>query len=503
MKYLFVAGVLFLSACTAGLGGAKITNSNILNENTNYQMQGILQQAENCEPNVSVQCDINVFYIHGMGPTPEDFHTPLLKHLLTLKNSNFTRRSLNDQPIYLSSNFNNLEVRGEAIVDTRPCSNFIDPTRCQFGTMFRDVYSGTINGVNVNVNAYALYWQFDAWNQVQEGYIQNDIDTIEDDSVWVNRFLKKTVVDYGFADAALYLGDFGKVLRYSTETAICIMVRDTIDSPSSNQEHNNSCDLASLSDARSLEAIRGLNLTFISKSLGSRILMDSILPLNELNSTYEYSRAIKTLNPDMATEDITANAIVANQEDVKAVQVKKALAQSLSSSYMLANQLPLLGLGTLEVEDSEILALRDSLYCRLILESEEYDCQSPLFFVSGQSSSNDISFFTFIENVNSFSNIKDATDRKMNIYAFRDPNDLLGYQATQHISARSSGADGNPYEHLRVTEIKHRNAREWLWSFSNPKSAHANEDRRLQSLNLIWCGGRADRNGKLKPKNCP
>lgn len=502
MKYLFVAGCIFLSACTTGLGGAKITNLSVLAENPNYEMKGILQQAENCKPDISVQCNINIFYIHGMGRTSTNFQSPLLDHLLTLENLNFKHRKLDDRPVFLSPKFNNLEIRGEVISDIRPCSNLFDPTRCQFGKLLRDVYSGTINGIDVDVNSYALYWEGDAWERVQQGYIQNDIDTIQTESVWVNKLLKETVVDYGFSDAALYLGDFGKVLRYSTETAICIMVREAIYQSANDIKDTNSCDLASLSDARSLEAIRGLNLTFVSKSLGSRIFMDSILPLNELNSTYEYSRATKTLNPNMTLEEVTRNTIAANSEEVKAIQTKKAVAQSLSASYMLANQLPLLGIGTLEVENSQILALRDSLYCRLILESEEDDCQSPLLFADDQLPKN-IDFFTFIENVSDLPDVKKVTDRKMDIYAFRDPNDLLGFQATQHLSARNISTQSNPYRHLTITEISHRNAREWLWSFSNPKSAHANEDRGAQSLALIWCGGVAASNGKLDAKDCP
>jgi len=502
MKYLSILGCLFLTACTAGLGGAKITNLSVLTENPNYEMKGILQQVENCEPNAG-KCNINIFYIHGMGKTATSFQSPLLDYLLTLKGLNFTRRKLNDTPIFLSPKFNNLEVRGEAILDTSPCSNLLNENRCQFGRMLRDVYSGEINGINVNVNSYALYWEGDAWDGIQAGYIQDDIDTIASESVWINKLLKETVVDYGFSDAALYLGDFGKVLRYSTEAAICIMVRDAIDTSVNDLNDPNSCDLSSLSDSRSLEEIRSLNLTFISKSLGSRIFMDSILPLNELNSTFEYSRAIKTLNPEMTTEEVTTSTIVANQEDVKAIQTKRAIAQSLSASYMLANQLPLLGIGTLEVENSEILALRDSLYCRLILENQGNDCQSPLKSADGQFSSN-INFFTFVEDVNDQSDAKGEADRKMNIYAFRDPNDLLGFQATQHLSSRGTSIQDNPYRHLEITEINHRNAREWLWSFSNPKSAHANEDRRgSQSLTLIWCGGEVAENGKLHAKGCP
>jgi len=498
MKKLCLVICIFLSACTAGLGGAQITNLSDFNDRRPLQMEGILSQLDACKLDAASNCNLSIFYIHGMRKTPVFFHKKLLDYVLTLDGGEFRFETREDVPVFLTEDIRDLEVRGEAVRQNSICSNILNSDRCQFGTLFKDVYTGTVSGRNVSISSYALYWEKDAWEQVQMGYMMGDIETIEKDSVWINRALKKQVMDYGFSDAALYLSDFGKILRYSTETAICMMVRDSLTNLSFNTSANNSCDLAAYSDETSLQQIKSLNLTFVSKSLGSRVFMDSLLPLNELNTTYDYAKAVKlTSNDNPSDAEIIERTVLENQREVKATRTKKAVTQSLSKAYMLANQLPLLGLGVLEVEKPDVIKLRDGLYCNVVLDVATDDCLSPMMFMD-QGLTHQVGFYQFVEDMSA---AKDDNN-KLRIYAFRDPNDILGFEATSHLNRESSFLEDNAFQNLDIIEIRHRNAKEWFWSFANPLSAHANEDDRKQSLALVWCGGDISPDGKLTAKSC-
>jgi len=219
------------------------------------------------------------------------------------------------------------------------------------------------------------------------------------------------------------------------------------------------------------------------------------MPLNELNTYDAYAQALLRLNPKMDPKDILdkLRLMPGFADEEQSVKTKRAIAGSVSRGYMLANQLPLLGLGNVKIASEDELKLRDAIYCELILATVSDACQTPMFVPAAPVLLEPAGFFTFIETTR-----RKASPAKLNIYAFRDPNDILGFKAVSHIPDSASG----PYAKIEIAEIEHRNAREWLWLFANPMSAHANEDDRPQSLALIWCGGTAGPGGKLTAEAC-
>lgn len=558
MKILLVIACFLLGSCTAGLGGAKITDFSPDTPVDTLRVRGILEDISNCEQDASGTCTFNVFYTHGMGKTEKDYFKALFTGAAKAGIDLTRIESQEDEaPILLTQEYNGLQLRGEAVSSkTSFCrtQDKVNPTQdkviCQFGTIFKNVYRGEVSGKTVSINSYALFWQDNAWDRVQNSYIGDDLELVKTDSVRLNRILKTFVLDNGFSDAALYLGNFGKVLRASTEGALCMMMRDALGVAALKEQSGTVCDLANFSDPSSIADIESLKVTLVSKSLGSRILLDSLMPLNELNATHEYGQALRVTDPSIKLKDILKKVEEKQFEQIQRMRTKRAFARSLSNSYMLANQFPLLGLGTLSAETGKSMEIRDSIYCQFITHDtlpsdlnqsdwNQSDCvasdtqDGPLaladtpLIVDGVLAS-DLRLddratlnllparpVTALDFINESKSAPDAitkkkgatessnTDKKapskLNIYAFRDPNDALGYKATAHTRGKDKpGA----YENINVFEIQHRNAREYVFLFAWPEAAHAKEDDRNQSLALIWCGGVADENGVLDEKRC-
>ena len=243
---------------------------------------------------------------------------------------------------------------------------------------------------------------------------------------------------------------------------------------------------------------------FISKSLGSRYLFDTLLPIDQVDELQ-----LLGIARDKDTNPVSEET----KQPIGTIKVKRAIVKATQNVYLLANQLPLLGLGAIRASVKSAAANRDYVFCRYVapMGTHRY-CQNAaaapmqnrnnlqtqsVICAQNQQNSNDgkeLIPSTIFGFVNAVKDKKDKID-DMTFVAFHDPNDILGYKAGAHLAATVS-------DNFKIIEIEHRNAPVIAFVFADPRKAHANEDRVSSAAAIIWCGGSVDSEGKIKTLNC-
>lgn len=131
-----------------------------------------------------------------------------------------------------------------------------------------------------------------------------------------NAKLKNAIVTYGFSDASLYMGSVGVALREGVQGAICVAITNSFDIAKANKEvkqhrANELCSVKPTSKSP---------LLLMSHSLGSRLAFD-------------------TLTTDLSKE--------------LSEQIEAGTSNNTIELHMLANQLPLVGLGRMGANRSK------------------------------------------------------------------------------------------------------------------------------------------------------
>lgn len=423
--------VFFASGCTQLEGGARIENVT----NAHESFFGLLPAKGDSQTNY-------VFVIHGMGSTKEDYNDKLLEKL-ELRGWTRTSRGKYIDTVLPSA----YKVRGEGLNcgsnDAPPC------TYRSFGGFKVDRYSKT-SPIEEKLVVYTYFWN-DSLNQLQSQYLNTDLQL--ETGAWINTSLKKDLIDSGFSDATAYLGDAGKLVRKGIEGTLCNMLKDAAGVVSKN---GHSCQLSEIM-VSDIEKYKDVQFNFLSYSLGSRMLYDVLSDI-----------------PEKGKPQI-ANSIFAART---------------KNFFMAANQLPLIGLGRVKVPAD------DDTMPNIMPKTTTSEYAPPAECVSG--------FFSMARCMRS----PPSTDYKgemlvdslevlpgnLEVIAFHDPADLLGYKASGGIIKSSKTTT--------FIEVNHRNTPVILWLLAWPSSAHAKELERNDSLELILCGGTADHEGYLKANIC-
>jgi hypothetical protein len=207
------------------------------------------------------------------------------------------------------------------------------------------------------------------------------------------------------SDAVAYLGEGSVPLRHDMQDAVCFALGGA---PGKRTSNAPSCNFAS----SETEDDSSANLALISESLGSKILFDAIRELQDAQTAAA---------PD---EESTLGLLA-------------ALSRS-QSIFLLANQLPLLGLADGPGEEMSDEAAPGSL-------SEGIDL---ILFAK--------------DNGPDYSGIPE----KLEIVAFSDPNDLLSYRLLP------SMLDVTDAEKVRIFNVIASNNATWFGFVANPDSAH-------------------------------
>jgi hypothetical protein len=375
-----------------------------------------------------------IFHTHGMGMTDacEGLIDPLNK---ALKARGY--RSVGPQSAWLDAPTTAPHhIRGEALPCGRNGPN--DPNNklkpclfTSFGQYRVDRFKGPGDD---EVVVYSYFWHGDLW-RVQFPFVQYDL------AQKPGLFAKpaKEIVDAGLGDAAAYLGEMGVPLREGMANSICTMLREAgrVQGP----VRPGGLD-ACLTDGEA-DAIAGmddLQISFISHSLGSRMLFD-----------------------------VLGNETKGGERIPRPAQ--RALATRTDTFFMAANQLPLLGPGRVR-RTIDAIEVQDRDTCGALPNFLAYRCA--------------------INKLQENRSPKGA--RSLEVIGFVDPGDLLGFRA-------NGGIIDGTYPGVRFIAVRHRNAPQILWLGTWPTEAHDQELNKPSALALFLCGG-VEVNGKLKPRAC-
>lgn len=270
----------------------------------------------------------------------------------------------------------------------------------------------------------------------------------------LNKLLKESVLDRALADAVIYVGSYGKVITRGVAEAVCHAITGTDEKQRCKwptQEGN---------DAETTVYV------FITHSLGSRIVYDMIMGLGSSNE-----------------QTTKSNFFNADEQNAARPFIRSLLART-PAIYMMASQLPMIGLGNVsEREPSNDVGpyatepnLDSGELSRLMNGTNSPGRFNPL---------------------DALGRLRDEELRKvpelrrqpLNVIAFHDTDDLL----TWHLpSWYSTGTN------VEFTNVFLQNGNRWLGLAEDPQTAHNGYFRNPDAWKVIHCGGRG---ASLNP--CP
>lgn len=433
---LAVAAIALLVGCTALPGGARIPAGTVPAGEVAFD--GLLPASH---ATASERTTRYIFMVHGMGETGRDYWHSLSERL----GDQGYRLDRGGPDEWVGTTLNRpLTVSTEA---TR-CTDTAGPP-CRFDR-FGEFQRAKFSKGTQDVVLYAYYWHADL-HLIQRPFMESDLE--ERRSV-LNGYLKRNTIVLGFGDAAAYLGPAGQLVQEGLGVGLCAMLREAAGRPVQTEAGAVACDLAALTenDARGYGQAE---FGFVTMSLGSRMLFDTLEAHADLQSP-----------------------------------VLPVLARRTRYFYMLANQLPLLGLGDVVVEPVEASegAAATSDTGGGVPEFLGPDCDRANGFLVFASCERGRAAAT-----SDASGPPPITDT-LDVVAFRDPEDLLGFAAGRGMT--------QPRPSLRFIEVWNRNAPVYLGLFADPRKTHAEELEHDRSARLILCGALADMNGRLTPRTC-
>lgn len=421
-----------VAACTSLPGGARIDPTTV--QAGQPAFHGLLASAGEASP----QSTRYVFVVHGMGDTARSYAAPLYARIRAEGYQDETSQDWADARLSVP-----MTVRGEAT----DCANSDDPP-CRF-TSFGQFRVDTFrdNSSARRVVVYTFYWHSDL-HRIQAPFLSADL---EERRAVVTRALKRDIIVMGFGDAAAYLGESGQLVRAGLSTGLCAMLHDAAGSPVAVVAGGVDCSMEDLT-AQDAQAFAGVDFGFLTMSLGSRMLYDTL---------DEHARRSDPVLP--------------------------ALARRTRYFFMLANQLPLLGLGRVTVAQDAGDATADT-GVNFDLPGDSGCSRTAGFFnlaacerESGGGATSDVLGVPPIA-------------QALDVVAFHDPEDFLGFSAGKGMASAPTG--------VRFVEVWNRNAAVYLGLFANPMRTHAVELDHDKAAQLILCGASADADGRLRPREC-
>lgn len=313
----------------------------------------------------------------------------------------------------------------------------------------------TAHGVRtLEIDYYAYWWDGDA-KELQLPHLSRDASPESArERVAFNDMLKQVLMDQGLADAALYAGAFGAVMRDGTRQALCLMIRDlrAMDdhdgAPPPSLSTANPC--AGLGKGDIAAAFKDRAVVLLAQSLGSRILFDSL-------SGMQKERDLETYTAKLFDDTVTNAKLIADQIVAAGPLV-----------YMSANQLPLLALSQVKVDPAQ--AVRST---------------------KEDTAGKEADFFSRLTNVEPDAGramFDPASARPARLVAFYDPNDMLGYRAGDHLTTdRQKG----------IYEVTQRYAAPYFF-IAMPQNAHDKSFSNERGRRIVMCGAQRLANDRLR-----
>ena len=441
---LAAAGV---AACTSPAGPARIDN---YNRPAGPAFPGLLPAPD------SHVARRFIFQVHGIHTENEDWGNSLLDKIPAY---GYVHRGKGPwSPARLAEP---RRLIGQAL----PCTGNPTCTFPAFGKYKKDVFTSTT--ANEEIVVFTYFWRGDLWS-VTGPYLQPDIQSNATKGLFpstrkslINAAIKGGLVDNGLSDAAGYLSGVGELEREGLESALCAMFADAIATEAARRVPPGEGCLASLYQFDNAMPDQ-IEFNFLSHSLGSRMLYDVL-----------------------SGEDAQTKAPRA----ADAVGARRTIANHTRTFFMAANQLPLLAVASINV---------DRPGAGLAPSPPGAGVAPPVADATHPTA------LSLTRRAQGFFNLRAASPdarhpgapkTELTVVAFQDPDDLLGYKA-------SDGVTPDPAHAITFVDVVHRNTSQWLFLLASPLSAHDNELNEPHSRQMILCGARADSGGKLTANRC-
>jgi len=271
----------------------------------------------------------------------------------------------------------------------------------------------------------------------------------------LNQLLKENTLDRSLVDAVIYAGVYGKAMRRGLAEALCRAFGGEVNG----------------GGAICRWPKPGMDKAayfFVTHSLGSRLLYDTLVGLEG----HDVANGVETFS---------------RQEQTDAQAFLDQLILHTSSIYMMANQLPLLGLAY-----EEGLTSSDPPHPMLPMLRREAALQgvaTPPAAFAGRSSA---PTSHPQPSVNGFIALRAQLARdsgqafpKLTVVAFSDPNDLLSWSIPKWYQDPPDGI--KPY--ATFTNVYLQNSTHWLGIAENPATAHTGYFVSDDVWRVIRCGG--------------
>ncbi len=343
---------------------------------------------------------IKLVVVHGMGEHQRDYSK-------TLTDGVAARMNL---PQAAAPPPSALEALGDGVAV---------PADFKYAELHRRLYQG--GGKTLEV--FEVDW-FPLADTVK-GTFEQDDDAQASGRAWVNEHLKTSLVNDSLSDPLIYLGAGGPFIRNAVKQVMCEAVHGKLRGPQGHEI----CDGASL-EARAAVA-------FVTMSLGSRVAFDS---LDELLAS-EPAPPGGTYAPGGAQPGAYQSGCA------------RQLLGSTASVFMLANQLPLLGLAHTSPAEATHAAQTAGLAQQRAVPGRPRSLAVRKSALSGV--------------LDAFRAIRRSPGQRLEVVTISDPNDLLSYAVPKDF-ADAYQADDIQFVNV-TTLIAERFA---LGTVANPVQAH-------------------------------
>jgi hypothetical protein len=247
--------------------------------------------------------------------------------------------------------------------------------------------------------------------------------------LWLNQTIKDYLLDQRFSDAVLYLGTFKAQMQKPIEYALCFMLNDpmTVKALTSQVEPAEACELF-IKKPLAPQAQKDRAFVIITESLGSTMVWETLGALHS--------------RPSTDPRHSVASEIVAHTR----------------MTFMLANQLPLLRLGS--VKDPPRSGSPN------VQKGEQSGVFPP----------------AVVDLLKDVARLRPLEVKKLDLIAFTDPNDLLGYVIPQELM-------GEAADFMRLVNVRISIAKlGWLFVYADAYKAHTGHIDNDEILNMIVCG---------------
>ena len=254
-----------------------------------------------------------------------------------------------------------------------------------------------------------------------------------------NAGMKEGVIDRGLADAVLYIGPYGQAMRSGVAEAMCRALSDS-------RTGERCAWPAPAADTRYI---------FVVHSLGSRLIYDTLLGLLDQNGC---AGEVAVAAGQEAAASRFAASVIANSPVI----------------YMMANQIPLIGLATIppQVQPQPVGGGQPAGTAGAIGQPHE-ECGG----------------------LRRFAHVKAAQQNqaglpaKLDIVAFSDTDDVLSWGLPKWYVRELPGTDGQRLD-IHAVNVYVQNATRWFGAYENPGTAHVGYFDNPQVWRVVACGAR-------------